>query len=189
MRLDIRAIKLPEHLKSRAFLMNVLHVFAGSIFLSLISLVKVPLYPTPMTLQTLGVFLLGLCLGSKKGTAAAVLYLIEATSGWPVLSGGVSNPLWMIGPNAGFLLGFPLAVFVIGFLMDKVKEKTWFVALACVLCGQACIYIIGIAWLSCFFGFHKAILLGIVPFLSTMTMKVILAATMYKPCQWIKEKI
>lgn len=185
---NTRVIRLQTYLKSKVFLMSLLQVVVGSVFLSLISLAKVPLYPTPMTLQTLGVFLLGLSLGPKKGVMAVVLYLIEATSGWPVLSGGTSNPLWMVGPNGGFLLGFIPAVFVVGYLMDFFKRKTWMTALVSVFCGQACIYIVGVSWLSWFFGFQKAIAVGVVPFLFTMVIKAFLAALLYKPVQWVKTK-
>lgn len=185
---NTRVMRIQTYLKSRAFLMSLLQVVVGSVFLSLISLAKVSLYPTPMTLQTLGVFLLGLSLGPKKGVMAVALYLIEATSGWPVLSGGTSNPLWMLSLNGGFLLGFIPAVFVIGYLMDLFKRKSWVTALISVLCGQACIYIVGVSWLSYFFGFQKAIAVGVVPFLFTIVIKALLAATLYKPVQWIKTK-
>lgn len=183
-----KVIRLQTYLKSRTFLKDWIQVLAGSIFLSLISLATVPLHPTPMTLQTLGVFLLGLTLGRKKGVIAVVLYLVEATSGWPVLAGGKSNPLWMIGPNGGFLLGFIPAVFVIAYFSELFKRKTWMTSFISVMFGQTCIYIFGVSWLAYFLGFQKAIAVGVVPFLIIMPLKAILAATLYKPIEWVKKK-
>lgn len=185
---SLKIAKAQAYLKSKAFLLHGLQVIVGSLFLAVISLAKVPLYPTPMTLQTLGVFMIGLALGSKRGAMAVFLYLLEATCGWPVLSGGISNPLWMIGPNAGFLWGFLPATFVIGYLMETFRKKTFVKALFSVICGQVCIYIMGVSWLACFFGFKKAIAVGVVPFLATMPIKVFLATIAYKPMLWVKQK-
>jgi biotin transport system substrate-specific component len=168
--------------------MAFVQVVIGSLFLALTSLVKIPLHPTPITLQTLAVFMLGLALGSKKGAAACFLYLVEASLGAPVLSGGVSNPLWMAGFSGGFLISFPIAAFVIGFLVEKIQSKTFLKVLGCVLCGQLCIDLIGLIWLSGFFGVYKAIAVGCVPFLPTMVIKALLAVSMYHLTVWTRNK-
>jgi biotin transport system substrate-specific component len=188
MEYSLKATHAASYIKSKVFVRDLLQVLCGSLFLALISLAKVPLYPTPMTLQTLGVFLLGLSLGGAKGAMAVVLYLIEATCGLPVLSGGKINPLWMIGPNGGFLLGFVPAAFIIGKLMQSFKKKNWLNAFVSVVAGQGVIYLCGVSWLSCFFGIKQAILVGVVPFLITMPIKALLAATLSKPIEWVKKR-
>lgn len=173
---------------AKVFFINLMQVLLGSGFLALIALAKVPMYPTPMTLQTLGLFILAFALGPKKGALSVALYLAEASCGWPVLSGGVSNPLWMIGPNGGFLLSFVPAVFIAGTLMQRFSKKTFLTALVSILCAQCCIYTIGVSWLSYFFGFKKALMVGLVPFLFTMIIKSLLAAIAYRPIVWVKGK-
>src|SRR4051812_45046818 len=81
---------------------------AGSCFLALLSQVAIPLpfTPIPVTLQTLGVFLLGGILGGRRAVYSVVGYLVQGCCGLPVFAGGVSNPLWISSLQAGFLVAF-----------------------------------------------------------------------------------
>src|SRR6516165_6836506 len=67
-----------------------------------------PFTPVPLTLANFGVLLVGLTLGSKRGFAAAALYLAWGAMGLPVFSsagpGGVAQ---MFGPTAGYLWAYP----------------------------------------------------------------------------------
>ncbi len=74
----------------------------------------VPLGPVPLTLQTLGVALTGLCLGPWRGFAAMALYVAVGAAGLPVFSGGAAGLGILIGPTGGYLLSFPLAAMVGG---------------------------------------------------------------------------
>ena len=76
-----------------------IQVFSGSILLALIAQVAIPLpfTPVPLSLQTFAVFMLALTLGSKKGTAAVVTYLIQGTLGFPVFAGGLFPWRWCGG--------------------------------------------------------------------------------------------
>lgn len=76
----------------------------------------VPLGPVPLTLQTLGVALTGLCLGPWRGFAAMALYVAVGAAGLPVFSGGAAGLGILIGPTGGYLLSFPLAAMVGGFV-------------------------------------------------------------------------
>ena len=63
-------------------------VVGASLFVALCARITLPLpfTPVPLTLQNFGVLLVGLTLGSRRGFAALVLYLIEGASGMPVFS-------------------------------------------------------------------------------------------------------
>jgi biotin transport system substrate-specific component len=165
-----------ENLSKKDLCLAFMQVLIGSFFLAIISVFKVPLYPTPMTLQTLGVFLIPLVLGPNKGMLAVAVYLIEATCGWPILSGGGSNPLWILTPNFGFLLSFPLAAFIIGKITHSFSSNHFLKTLAAVVVGQLIICTAGVLGLSCFFGFEKAVAYGVSPFFLAMAVKI-LAAT------------
>lgn len=171
--------KLESFNKRKEFIIDLSHVFIGSLFLALISIFKIPLHPTPMTLQTYGVFLLPLLLGPKKGALAVLMYLLEASSGWPILSGGNSNPLWFLSPNAGFLIGFLPAVYLIGYIKEKIKVSRLYKTILVVLLAQMIVYICGVFELSLFFGLKKAIFYGVMPFLLTMPIKVIATSLTY----------
>src|SRR5712671_8076660 len=70
-----------------------------------ISIPLMPLTPVPLTVQNLGVLLVGLLLGSKRGFAALLLYLAEGAIGLPVFNpigpGGLAQ---LMGATGGFLL-------------------------------------------------------------------------------------
>jgi len=161
--------------KTKVFFKSLLKVVLGSLFLALCAQVSIPMQPVPMTLQTLGVFLLAIMLGGKHAGLAGLLYLVEATVGLPVLANGISNPLWMIGSNAGYLLAFPIAAYVIGTVAYKKKTSSLWVMFSIIL-GQLIIYSMGVLFLSRFVGFKMAFTLGVLPFLPLAGVKLLLTS-------------
>jgi biotin transport system substrate-specific component len=143
------------------FLMSVLQVLGGSIFLALVSQISVPFIPVPMSMQTLAVFTLGLTLGSRKAALAVAAYLVQGTLGLPVFAGGLSLPLWFMGPRAGYLIGFVAAAFIAGLAKDKNKTAL----LGALVAADATILGMGGALLSLFTGLEQAYWAGVYPFL------------------------
>ncbi len=95
--------------------------------LGLIPKITLP-FGVPITAQSLGVMLCGTILGSKRGGLAALLFVGLVALGLPLLSGGRGGLGLFVSPSAGFLIGFPVAAFVTGLVMEK--WKTTQVALA-----------------------------------------------------------
>src|SRR5689334_24968902 len=86
-------------------------VVGASLFVALCARITIPLMPltpVPLTVQNFAVLLVGLLLGSRRGFAAMVVYLIEGMSGLPVFNptgpGGLAQ---LFGPTGGFLLAYP----------------------------------------------------------------------------------
>ncbi|PCI91694.1 biotin transporter BioY [Candidatus Aerophobetes bacterium] len=177
------------YVKSRLFLMDLAKVSIATLCLSLLALAKVPIEPVPITLQTLGVFLIGLTLRPSLAVASVMLYLGGATAGLPILSGMLINPFWIIGPSGGFLLGFIPAAFVISYISGKTKNKSFVKTIFALIAGQAIIYLFGVSWLSTLIGLKKAIAFGIMPFLPGMAYKVLLSASLFKPISYVRKKI
>src|SRR5438046_629840 len=79
-----------------------------------------PFTPIPLTLANFGVLLVGLALGSKRGFAAAALYLGWGAMGLPVFSpagpGGVAQ---LLGPTAGYLWAYPVVAFIAGWIAER----------------------------------------------------------------------
>lgn len=72
--------------------------------------------PVPITLQTFGVVLAGLVLGVRRGFLAVALYLVVGLAGVPVFA-EMTGGLGVLGkPSVGYLLAFPLAAAVAGWL-------------------------------------------------------------------------
>ena len=98
-------------------------VFA--ILTSLSAQVAIPAKPVPFTLQTLLVLLSGALLGSRNGAYSQFLYLLMGIVGLPVFAQIPDAPLGfsrIIGPTGGYLLAFPIAAYLVGFLIEKRKK-------------------------------------------------------------------
>ena len=77
----------------------------------------------PITLQTFGVLLAGAVLGSKRGFLAVLLYLVVGAAGLPVFAEGRSGVGVFAGPTVGYLVGFPLAAFLCGFIVERLPRR------------------------------------------------------------------
>ena len=80
--------------------------------------------PVPVTLQTFGVLLAGAVLGMRRGFLAVVLYIAVGAAGLPVFSGGAAGLAVFSGPSAGYLLGFPFAAALCGFIVERLPRRT-----------------------------------------------------------------
>jgi len=97
-------------------------VVGFSILMGLLARVSVPLpfTPVPVTGQTLGVLLAGAVLGGPRAAAAMMLYLAQGLAGLPVFStAGPGGPAQLLGPTGGYLLSYPLAAFLVGYLAER----------------------------------------------------------------------
>ena len=82
--------------------------------------IPIPGTPVPITLQTFVVMLAGLMLPWRQAGAAVATYLAAGAVGLPVFAGGTST-LALVGPSAGFLLGFLPAAVVTSLLKGKAR--------------------------------------------------------------------
>ncbi len=159
---------------------NLLLVVGASAVIAIAAQVAIPLpfTPVPLTLQPLAVLLVGVVLGSRRGTAAAALYLLEGLSGLPVFAQGHSGPLWLAGPTAGYLYSYPFAAFIAGWF----SERGWGNSIMRALCGMlialAVIYLGGWSWLAILAGPRAAFAMGIVPFVIADVVKVAIGAAL-----------
>ncbi|HEY8131981.1 MAG TPA: biotin transporter BioY, partial [Thermoanaerobaculia bacterium] len=96
-------------------------VIAGSAIIAIAAQIAIPIpfTPVPLTMQPLAVLVVGIVLGSRRGAAAAVLYLLEGLSGLPVFAQGHGGPLWLMGPTAGYLYSYPFAAFIAGWFSER----------------------------------------------------------------------
>ena len=174
------ALSIPAR-KSRVFWIEFLVACAGSCFLAVMSQIAIPLIgtPIPVTLQTFAVFLLGGILG-RRAVYSVMGYLIQGCLVLPVFAGGKANPLWILGPQAGFLLSFAVAAYIIGKLIDKKPAGNILYILVALTIGQVIIFAMGMGWLSFHLGIEKAFFLGVVPFLPGAGLKVMAAAVVIR---------
>lgn len=77
----------------------------------------------PITLQTFGVMLAGAVLGARRGALAVLLYLALGAIGLPIFSGGSAGLAPFAGPTVGYLVAFPFAAFLTGFIVERLPRK------------------------------------------------------------------
>jgi len=74
----------------------------------------------PITAQSMGIMLAGAILGAKRGALSVVLFLTLVAIGLPLLSGGRGGLGVFAGPSVGYLVGFPVAAFLVGLLTERI---------------------------------------------------------------------
>lgn len=171
---------------NRTLLRDLALIAGGVVLISLLAQIEIPLKPVPVTLQTLGVLLVGAALGWKRSAAALGTYLAAGAIGLPVFAGGVSGAAKFAGPTGGYLIGFLLAATLVGYLVQRyaLDRKPLGAALA-MLAGTAVIYAVGLGWLGAVTHLQGSALLtaGLTPFLLGDAIKLGLAALLL-PGAW-----
>lgn len=100
----------------------------------------------PITAQTLGVMMAGTVLGARRGALAVLLFLALVALGLPLLAGGRGGLGVFVGPSAGFLIGWPIAALVAGFIVERWRAPVGLVAtVGALIGGIVVLYPIGIA--------------------------------------------
>jgi biotin transport system substrate-specific component len=160
-------------------------ILGGSLLIALSAQLQfvLPFSPVPITGQTFAVLLLGALYGSKRGPATVVTYLALGVMGLPVFAGGAFGLSRLVGPTAGYLVGFLAAAFVVGLLSERGWDrKPWATAVSMII-GNGIIYVTGILWLSRFVGWQAVLSTGFLPFLPGDALKIALA-TILLPAGW-----
>jgi biotin transport system substrate-specific component len=150
--------------------------------------VPLPFTAVPFTFQPMVVLLGGLALGSKLGCASQVLYLAAGIAGLPVFAASVTLPpgaLRLLGPTGGYLMAYPLAAFVVGFLAERGYSRRYGAAVLAMLAGLGIVYACGVTWLAMFanvgtvtagVGVQAAVAAGVAPFVLADIVKLFAAA-------------
>jgi len=181
----------------RALRVAVLMV-AGSLFVALSAQVQVPLWPVPITGQTLAVLVVGMAYGARLGAATMALYAAEGAAGLPVFAKFSSGAAVLAGPTGGYILGFVVAAFVVGWLAERGWSRTPALTALAMAIGNLAIWVPGVLWLAHYFGgldpavvakmgaetaLGAAFAKGLYPFLLGDALKLALAAGLF-PLAW-----
>jgi len=163
---------------SRTRLSDGVLVIGASLLIAASAQIAIPLpfSPVPITGQTFAILLVGFVLGARLGAWSVTLYIFEGAIGLPFFAGGGAGAGWLLGPTGGYLAGFLVAAFLVGYLAEKGFDRKSATTLLAFAAGQAVIYLFGCAWLSTFVGWPQAVTAGAIPFLVGDAIKALLAA-------------
>ena len=158
-------------------LYSLMLIFSGVVVLSLSSQVAIPFIPVPMTLQSAMVLLIGCIYGPRLGALTVVSYLSAGCLGFPVFANWTSGLSVITSVTGGYLLGFVPAVIVTGYLMENWLGGSKVKAFLAALIGDAIIFASGLLILAAVFGLHHAIEYGLMPFIISEPVKLLLVAS------------
>lgn len=141
--------------------------------------IPLPFTAVPFTFQPMVVLLGGLALGAKLGVASQVVYLAAGIAGLPVFAASATLPpgaLRLIGPTGGYLVAYPIAALLVGYLAERGLDRRYLTSVVAMLAGLAVVYAGGALWLGVSLGVAGALTAGVYPFIAADVMKVLAAA-------------
>ncbi len=139
---------LADRLFSRSISSSVALVVGGAALTALAAQISIPMWPVPMTAQTLAVLLVGTVLGPVRGLASMALYVAAGIVGLPIFTHGATGLVYFAGPTGGYLIGFVGAAFLTGYLANRSWDRKIIRTIVSFLAGSAVIYTFGLTWLS-----------------------------------------
>lgn len=109
---------------------------------------KLPFTPVPITGQTFAVLLVGATLGTARGGASALLYVLAGLLlpiyaphtgyGWSTITSA----------SGGYLVSYPFVAALTGFLAERNWDRRFSSAVGAMLTGNVLIYLVGLPWLA-----------------------------------------
>ncbi|MFA5094583.1 MAG: biotin transporter BioY [Candidatus Omnitrophota bacterium] len=147
--------------------------------------IALPWTPVPITGSTFGVILAGVILGNIWGGVSMLIYLALGAAGLPVFTGFNSGTGVFFGPTTGYLFGYVLSAFIIGYAVDcHAKARNFLPMLNIMLFCSALILVMGSIYLSVWagavtgrpIGISEALWMGAVPFIPGDVIKSFIAA-------------
>jgi biotin transport system substrate-specific component len=149
-----------------------------------------PFSPVPVTGQTFAVLAAGVLLGRKWGGFSMAAYVALGAAGIPWFNGGGAGMSFVAGPTGGYLIGFILAAFTIGFITDRIPAARGFWPMLGIMlfANFIIIYGLGLVWLGVYLSvikgsaitFPALFTMGAAPFFIGDAFKAVLAALMAK---------
>ena len=152
----------------------------ASLVLAVSALISVPMYPVPMYMFIPALVMLSLFSDTRFAFTATCLYLVEATIGLPVLSGGRIDPMWLLSPVGGYIVTFPLLAVIISSLSKRFGKQPFLAAAIAIFTAQCVLYTVGVANLTAYIGFKAALATGLYPFMLKALLTLILGSSLYK---------
>lgn len=172
-------------------------VIGASLFIAVSARVRIslPIGPVPITAQTFSILLVGGLLGPWLGLASASLYIAEGIFGLPVYAGGHHGWAVITGSTGGYLISYPFAAMLTGWLAARGWDRRPLHLSAAMLLANALIYAFGVPWLYAWGAAHLHLLhldhmtwglalrWGLLPFIPGDLAKLLLAASLV-PAGW-----
>lgn len=164
--------------KSLLLFKEVFLIFSFAVLTGIFAQIKVEIGPVPITMQTLAVLLSGVILGAKRGAVSQFTYLLFGLLGIPWFSRG-GGLIYILSPTFGYIVGFVLAAFVVGFFCERGWGKSLKGLIAAMTIGNFLLYIPGLIYLARFVDFRSILAVGFYPFILGDFFKIFFASLIF----------
>lgn len=134
--------------RARAFAVDAGLVLAGAALVAVLAQVSIPLWPVPITGQTLGVIVVGAALGARRGAAALVTYMLIGLAGLPVFADFTGSLAAVAKPSFGFVIGFVFSAYVAGWFAERAWDRRPVLAFAGFAAASAVPFVFGIPYMA-----------------------------------------
>jgi len=174
----LRRPVLVDRVVSRSLATDTALVAAGATLTAVLAQVAVPLWPVPITGQTLAVLLVGGVLGTVRGASSMLLYGLIGVLGAPIFSDASSGLTVLMGPTGGYIVGFVLAAALTGHLAERRWDRRFLGGMVSYLAGSAVVFAVGLPWLGFTLGLsvEQTLVAGLYPFILGGIVKAVVAA-------------
>ena len=170
---------------SRRLATDVALILAGVAAVGVLAQVQIPLWPVPVSGQTLGVLLVGASLGARRAMVSMVAYLVLGLAGLPLFSGGESGAAMVFAPSFGYIIGFVFAAGLIGWLSERRWDRHRWLSLVAFLGASLVPFAFGVPYLGLVLAsagmahdIGTLLSLGVTPFLVGGIVKWLIAAAL-----------
>ncbi|MCH5316201.1 MAG: biotin transporter BioY [Eubacterium sp.] len=172
-----------EKKKNKLAVIDFAYIGVSAAILAVCSWICIP-FTIPISLQTMGVCLVAGLLGMKRGTIAALVFILLGAIGVPVFSEFTGGIGIILGNTGGYIVGFIFTALIVGYVSDKCKGK-FFPLVASMIAGILVCYAFGTAWFAVVYAKSNepaalVTILGwcVFPFILPDAIKIAIAATL-----------
>jgi biotin transport system substrate-specific component len=182
---------LADRVFPRTWVLDIVLIAAGAALTALLAQVIIPMYPVPITGQTLAVLLVGATLGWARGASSLGLYLVLGLVGLPVFApqddgSHLTGLAAVAAPSFGYIIGFVFAAAAVGWLSERTWDRNVLKALATFVGGSVIVFAFGLPWLAAVTGgtFVQVMEWGLIPFIPGGIIKAVIAAALLPLAWW-----
>ncbi len=182
---------LADRIVRRSVAADIALVVGGAGFMALLAQLVIPMWPVPITGQTLAALLVGASLGWVRGAASIALYAVVGLLGAPISApqadgSHLTGLAWLAAPSFGYVVGMVLAAALVGWLAALRWDRNVLKALVAFVAGEVVIYLIGLPWLAVVTSAttEQTFAWGLTPFLIGDAVKAIIAGALL-PAAWL----
>ena len=186
-----RRLVLADRVFPRTLVMDVVLVVAGAALVTVLAQVAIPLWPVPITGQTLAVLLVGSTLGWARGAISMVLYAVLGLVGLPVYSDGSHGASVLFGATGGYIVGFIVSAALVGWLAERQWDRKVLKAIVTFVAGSVVVFAIGLPWLAVVLhtDLPTTLQYGLYPFIIGGIIKAVIAAGLLPLAWWGADRI